>query len=58
VTSDVADFLYKTTAYYAPEAEGCIRWDDPAIGIQWPVLERAPILSKRDANAPLMQTVA
>ena len=55
VTSDVADFLYKTTTYYAPEAEGCIRWDDPAIGIQWPKLHRSPILAKRDAAAPLLQ---
>lgn len=57
VTSDLADFLYKTTAYYSPEAEGCIRWDDMAIGIQWPKLRCAPILSKRDANAPLLQAV-
>jgi dTDP-4-dehydrorhamnose 3,5-epimerase len=36
VTSDSADFLYKTTDYYAPEFERCIAWNDPAIGIAWP----------------------
>ncbi len=52
VTSDSADFLYKTTQYYAPAAERCVRWDDPAIGIDWPVLGRAPVLSAKDAAAP------
>jgi len=37
VLSDSADFLYKTTDYYAPEHERCIAWDDPAIGIDWPL---------------------
>jgi dTDP-4-dehydrorhamnose 3,5-epimerase len=36
VTSDFADFLYKTTNYYAPQHERCIAWNDPEIGIQWP----------------------
>lgn len=36
VLSDSADFLYKTTEYYAPQHERCIAWDDPAIGITWP----------------------
>ncbi len=36
VTSDQADFVYKTTEYYAPEHERCIAWNDPAIGIRWP----------------------
>ena len=52
VTSDSADFLYKTTGYYAPEAERCVRWDDPAIGIDWPELGSAPLLSAKDAAAP------
>jgi dTDP-4-dehydrorhamnose 3,5-epimerase len=52
VTSDSADFLYKTTGYYAPEAERGVRWDDPAIGIAWPALDGAPILSAKDAAAP------
>ena len=47
VTSDSADFLYKTTDYYAPEHERCIAWNDPAIGIQWP-LDAAPQLSSKD----------
>jgi dTDP-4-dehydrorhamnose 3,5-epimerase len=54
VTSDSADFLYKTTHYYAPEAERCIRWDDPAIAIAWPALGRLPLLAKKDAAAPLL----
>jgi len=52
VTSDSADFLYKTTQYYAPEAERCVRWDDPSIGIDWPALGRTPVLSAKDAAAP------
>lgn len=52
VTSDSADFLYKTTQYYAPEAERCVRWDDPAIGINWPALDRPPLLSVKDTAAP------
>jgi dTDP-4-dehydrorhamnose 3,5-epimerase len=54
VTSDSADFLYKTTRYYVPEAERCLRWDDPAIGIRWPSLRRAPLLSAKDATAPCL----
>jgi dTDP-4-dehydrorhamnose 3,5-epimerase len=54
VTSESADFLYKTTRYYAPEAERCIRWDDPAIGIEWPALGQPPVLAARDATAPLL----
>jgi dTDP-4-dehydrorhamnose 3,5-epimerase len=58
VTSAVADFVYKTTAYHAPDAEGCIRWDDPAIGILWPTLQCVPILATRDATAPLLGNIA
>jgi dTDP-4-dehydrorhamnose 3,5-epimerase len=47
VTSDSAEFLYKTTDYYAPEHERCIAWNDPAIGIDWP-LDAAPQLSSKD----------
>ena len=47
VLSEFAEFLYKTTDFYAPEHERCIRWDDPAIGIQWP-LQSAPLLSVKD----------
>lgn len=51
VLSDTADFLYKTTAYYAPEWERGIRWDDPRIGVQWP-LDGTPALSARDQVLP------
>jgi dTDP-4-dehydrorhamnose 3,5-epimerase len=54
VLSETADFLYKTTAYYAPQAERCIRWDDPAIAIDWPDVGAPPALSARDAAAPLL----
>jgi dTDP-4-dehydrorhamnose 3,5-epimerase len=47
VLSESADFLYKTTDYYAPEHERCIAWDDPGIGIHWP-LTGQPILSAKD----------
>ena len=47
VLSDSADFLYKTTDYYAPEHERCILWSDPAIGIPWP-LAGEPLLSVKD----------
>jgi dTDP-4-dehydrorhamnose 3,5-epimerase len=47
VLKDDTEFLYKTTDYYAPQHERCIRWDDPAIGIEWPI-KQAPILSGKD----------
>ncbi|MGE8659789.1 MAG: dTDP-4-dehydrorhamnose 3,5-epimerase [Achromobacter sp.] len=47
VLSDYASFLYKTTDYYAPEHERCIKWDDPSIGIEWP-FEGEPMLSSKD----------
>lgn len=52
VTSDSADFFYKCTALYSPDDERSIAWNDPAIGITWPVSE--PLLSKKDAAAPLL----
>ena len=48
VLSETADFLYKTTDYYAPQFERCIAWDDPALAILWPV--RTPRLSEKDAK--------
>lgn len=54
VTSASAEFLYKTTDYWLPEYERCIRWNDPAIAIQWPIQEQ-PILSGKDANAMLLK---
>ena len=47
VLSNHAEFLYKTTDYYAPEHERCIRWDDPTIGIAWPLADQ-PQLSAKD----------
>jgi dTDP-4-dehydrorhamnose 3,5-epimerase len=47
VLSEQADFLYKTTDYYAPEYECCIRWNDPDIGIVWPE-NCTPCLSAKD----------
>lgn len=47
VTSDYAEFLYKTTDYYAPEHERCVRWDDPTLAIQWPMAS-PPQLSAKD----------
>src|SRR5215475_840998 len=55
VLSDSADFLYKTTDYYAPEHERSIAWNDPAIGIAWPT-EVTPVLSAKDkAGVPLRE---
>ena len=48
VLSETADFLYKTNAYYAPESEQCIAWDDPALNIQWPI-DGEPLVSEKDA---------
>ena len=49
VLSETAEFLYKTTDYYAPEHEQCIAWNDPFLNIQWPDLGEAPKLSAKDA---------
>ncbi|MBL8519683.1 MAG: dTDP-4-dehydrorhamnose 3,5-epimerase [Betaproteobacteria bacterium] len=53
VTSEAAEFLYKTTDYYAPQHERSLRWDDPALGIDWPLAESGPPqLKPADAQAP------
>lgn len=57
VTSESADFLYKTTDYYAPQAEGCVLWSDPALGITWPDVGMAPRLADKDAAAPPLSGV-
>lgn len=49
VLSETAEFLYKTTDYYAPAHEQCIAWNDPFLNIQWPDLGEAPKLSAKDA---------
>ena len=53
VTSDSAEFLYKTTDYWAPEHERCIAWNDPAIGIDWPI-NGMPTLSAKDQKGVLL----
>jgi dTDP-4-dehydrorhamnose 3,5-epimerase len=54
VLSEAAEFLYKTTDYWAPEFERSIAWNDPAIGIQWPI-DGAPSLSAKDQAGKLME---
>ncbi len=56
VTSEEALFLYKATETYAPDGQRAIRWNDPDLGIEWPIDE--PILSDADANAPLLRELA
>ncbi|PKO50392.1 MAG: dTDP-4-dehydrorhamnose 3,5-epimerase, partial [Betaproteobacteria bacterium HGW-Betaproteobacteria-20] len=53
VLSETAEFLYKTTDYYAPEYERCIAWNDPAINIQWPMQDE-PVLSAKDLHGKLL----
>ena len=50
VLSETAEFLYKTTDYWAPEFERCIAWDDPTLAITWPALNGEPLLSPKDAK--------
>ncbi|MFM1903450.1 MAG: hypothetical protein RLZZ440_1350 [Planctomycetota bacterium] len=54
VLSETAEVLYKTTDFYAPGCEKCIRWDDPRLAIAWP-LTAEPLLSPRDAAAPFWE---
>lgn len=57
VTSESADFLYKTTDYYAPEHERCVIWNDPTLSIAWPLemLEGEPQLSIKDKQGLLLE---
>lgn len=52
VLSERAQFLYKTGDYYAPEGDRSLRWNDPSVGIVWPIAGE-PVLSAKDAQAPL-----
>ena len=53
VVSESAEFLYKTTDFYAPQHEKCIRWDDPTLNITWPLGGNQPQLSGKDAQGQL-----
>ena len=57
VTSESAEFLYKTTDYWAPEYERSILWSDPDRKIDWPLhaLQQPPLLAAKDAQAPTLQ---
>ncbi len=55
VTSETALFSYKCTDYYSPADEGSVRWNDPDIGIDWPV--SSPTLSPKDGAAPLLRDI-
>ena len=57
VLSETAEFLYKTTDYYAPECERSILWNDPDLAISWP-LAGVPLLSGKDAQSPLFAEFA
>ena len=52
VISDFADFEYKCTNYYDPASEGCLLWNDPEVGIEWPITE--PLLSAKDIQGKLL----
>jgi dTDP-4-dehydrorhamnose 3,5-epimerase len=54
VLGDGAEVQYKTTTLYAAEHDRAIRWDDPTIGIEWPLGETSPLLSRNDASAPTL----
>jgi len=55
VTSETALIAYKCTDLYAPKFEGCVRWNDPELGIEWPV--SLPLLSERDSAAPCLREI-
>lgn len=55
VLSSTAEFVYKCTDYYAPDDQFGIRWDDPDLAIGWPKESLPPILSQKDAAAPLFR---
>ncbi len=58
VLSAEAEFLYKTTEYWHPEHERCIRWDDPELAIRWPHEGAAPVVSAKDAKGTSLREAA
>lgn len=57
VLSESAEFLYKTTDYYAPEFERCLAWDDPSLNIAWPLNGIVPVVSAKDALGHLFTPI-
>lgn len=57
VLSDVADVIYKQSTYYDPAIERGIAWDDPEVGVQWPLAEEEVVVSERDREAPSLAEV-
>ncbi|OIQ89574.1 dTDP-4-dehydrorhamnose 3,5-epimerase [mine drainage metagenome] len=55
VLKDDTEFLYKTTDYYAPQYERCVRWDDPVIGIEWPLADPPKLSVKDQQGSDLLQ---
>lgn len=51
------EIIYKCTDYYAPECDGAVRWDDPALGVDWQLQKIVPILSQKDTNAPYLADI-
>lgn len=58
VLSETAEFQYKCSDFYAPDEERGIAWDDPGIGIQWPLDDLEPVLSTRDQNWPTLHAAS
>jgi dTDP-4-dehydrorhamnose 3,5-epimerase len=58
VLSDVADVIYKQTAYYDPSLERGIAWDDPDVAIEWPLPPSELTISERDSAAPSLRELA
>ena len=58
VMSESADFLYETTDYYHPEDEHCLLWNDPTVGIVWPLDGQTPLLSEKDLTGKLLHEAA
>lgn len=56
VLSDEADVAYKLSSYYDPDTEAGIRWDDPDVGVEWPI--ENPVLSERDQRGPALADIA
>lgn len=58
VMGDGAEFIYKCTAYYAPEDEYCLLWNDPELGIDWPLSVQEPMLSTKDQKRKMLRNCA